>query len=107
MGAKVSYAAAPPPPPSPPPSSALLPPPGPGKEVLLEKPAAAAAADKTDWLNLPTPVKYEEIQREALSKWTTTSTNLPSPICAFACLLACTARGPDHGWVEWPAFLSV
>lgn len=66
MGAKVSYAAAPPPPPSPPPSSALLPPPGPGKEVLLEKPAAAAAADKTDWLNLPTPVKYEEIQREAL-----------------------------------------
>ena len=25
--------------------------------------------DAVDWLNLPCPVKYEEIQRENISKW--------------------------------------
>eukprot|EP00246_Nothoceros_aenigmaticus_P003547 TRINITY_DN14724_c0_g1_i1.p1 TRINITY_DN14724_c0_g1~~TRINITY_DN14724_c0_g1_i1.p1 ORF type:complete len:377 (+),score=46.93 TRINITY_DN14724_c0_g1_i1:139-1131(+) len=63
MGASVSYAAAPPPPPPPSlPQGPPLPPaaPAPGKEV--EK----ASSERTDWLKLPTPVKYEEIQREAL-----------------------------------------
>eukprot|EP00250_Pteridium_aquilinum_P033850 c6487_g1_i1 orf=684-1685(-) len=64
MGGMISYAAAPPPPlPLPPPPS---PPPPP-----LASEASAPAADeekaeeKTDWLNLPCPVAYDELQREA------------------------------------------
>lgn len=32
--------------------------------------------DAVDWLNLPCPVKYEEIQRENISKWN--ESTLPS-----------------------------
>ena len=31
--------------------------------------SAAKDVDAVDWLNLPCPVKYEEIQRENISKW--------------------------------------
>nr|CAB3476893.1 unnamed protein product [Digitaria exilis] len=71
MGSSASHAGAPPPPPpSPPPSPAYgaqppfaaadaAPPPKPHEEE------AAEAEQKVDYLNLPCPVPYEEIQREA------------------------------------------
>ncbi|KAF8724223.1 hypothetical protein HU200_021244 [Digitaria exilis] len=74
MGSSASHAGAPPPPPpSPPPSPAYgaqppfaaadaAPPPKPHEEE------AAEAEQKVDYLNLPCPVPYEEIQREAFSK---------------------------------------
>ncbi|MQL71307.1 hypothetical protein Taro_003618 [Colocasia esculenta] len=65
MGASVSHAAAPPPPPpvAPPPPAhplglaAVLPPQTEEKD---------GAAEKVDYMNLPCPVPFEEIQREAL-----------------------------------------
>ncbi|KAG2588006.1 mitochondrial import receptor subunit TOM40-1-like [Panicum virgatum] len=61
MGSSVSHAAAPPPPAygAPPPFAAAdaAPPPKPHEEE--------AAEEKVDYLNLPCPVPYEEIQREA------------------------------------------
>lgn len=61
MGSSVSHAAAPPPVPS---SSAavLVPPPPPSDPKEIDK----KADENVDWLNLPCPVPYEEIQREAL-----------------------------------------
>ncbi|KAJ7519975.1 hypothetical protein O6H91_20G062000 [Diphasiastrum complanatum] len=67
MGGNISYAAAPPPPPvpaSPGLRHALGPPPSTPDHP--EKDTAKKVEDKVDWLNLPCPVKYEEIQREAL-----------------------------------------
>ncbi|KAJ7110698.1 hypothetical protein O6H91_Y570400 [Diphasiastrum complanatum] len=67
MGGNISYAAAPPPPPVPasPGLRHALPSP-PSTPIDPEKETAKKDADKVDWLNLPCPVKYEEIQREAL-----------------------------------------
>eukprot|EP01018_Ginkgo_biloba_P008963 Gb_29141 [translate_table: standard] len=65
MGASVSHAAAPPPPP-PSVSGASVPPPvhplgtpPPGEGDMKGK-------DKVDWLNLPCPIPFEEIQREVM-----------------------------------------
>ena len=75
MGNKISHAASapitpPPPPLGPQPGVAGLPPDvhtgGSPAEGAGETPAAAP--EKVDYLNLPCPVKYEEIQREALSE---------------------------------------
>ena len=70
MGSSVSHAAAPPPPAygAPPPFAAAdaAPPPKPHEEEVAE--------EKVDYLNLPCPVPYEEIQREAFSK-----SPVPSP----------------------------
>jgi mitochondrial import receptor subunit TOM40 len=64
MGSSVSHAAAPPPAAygAPPPFAAAdaAPPPKPHEEEVAE--------EKVDYLNLPCPVPYEEIQREAFSK---------------------------------------
>ncbi|THU54319.1 hypothetical protein C4D60_Mb10t23830 [Musa balbisiana] len=63
MGSSVSHAAAPPPPlpsPSPPPSSVGL------AAALPPKQDEKAEPEKVDWLNLPCPIPFEEIQREAL-----------------------------------------
>jgi hypothetical protein len=35
--------------------------------------SATKDVDAVDWLNLPCPVKYEEIQRENISKWNQSS----------------------------------
>ncbi|OEL13476.1 Mitochondrial import receptor subunit TOM40-1 [Dichanthelium oligosanthes] len=64
MGSSVSQAAAPPPPPPPPAYGA--PPPFAAAEAPPPKPHEEEAAEqKVDYLNLPCPVPYEEIQREA------------------------------------------
>ncbi|CAI7896054.1 unnamed protein product [Closterium sp. NIES-54] len=76
MGANVSHAAAAPSAPPPPPIAPAGVPPPPAGPVGLQQvvPPADAAGnvekpqEKVDYLNLPCPVKYEEIQREALSK---------------------------------------
>ncbi|KAJ8477776.1 hypothetical protein OPV22_021503 [Ensete ventricosum] len=63
MGSSVSHAAAPPPPPpspSPSPSSVGL------AAALPRKQDEKAEPEKVDWLNLPCPIPFEEIQREAL-----------------------------------------
>ncbi|RRT66252.1 hypothetical protein B296_00007863 [Ensete ventricosum] len=65
MGSSVSHAAAPPPPPpspSPSPSSVGL------AAALPRKQDEKAEPEKVDWLNLPCPIPFEEIQREALSE---------------------------------------
>lgn len=62
MGSSVSHAAAPSPPP-PPASPAGLAVALPPKEAEKEK-----KPEKVDYLNLPCPVPFEEIQREALSE---------------------------------------
>ncbi|CAI5523775.1 unnamed protein product [Closterium sp. Naga37s-1] len=74
MGANVSHAAAAPSAPPPPPiapAGVPLPPAGPVGLQQVVPPADAAGnaekpPEKVDYLNLPCPVKYEEIQREAL-----------------------------------------
>ncbi|CAI5472006.1 unnamed protein product [Closterium sp. Yama58-4] len=74
MGANVSHAAAAPSAPPPPPIAPAGVPPPPAGPVGLQQvvPPADAAGnaekppEKVDYLNLPCPVKYEEIQREAL-----------------------------------------
>ncbi|CAA7390666.1 unnamed protein product [Spirodela intermedia] len=65
MGISISHAAAPPPPPpvAPPPAHPL------GLGVVLPPPAEEKkddTAEKVDYTNLPCPVPFEEIQREAL-----------------------------------------
>jgi mitochondrial import receptor subunit TOM40 len=82
MGSSVSQAGAPPPPPptyasTPPPfapaaadAAFATPPPKPHEEEATE--------EKVDYLNLPCPVPYEEIQREAFSK---------SPVFLSPCLI--------------------
>ncbi|KAG6503134.1 hypothetical protein ZIOFF_035424 [Zingiber officinale] len=65
MGSSVSLAAAPPPPVAPPPAlpvglAQVLP------QKAEEKGDGKAAPEKVDWLDLPCPVPYEELQREAL-----------------------------------------
>ncbi|XP_073114442.1 mitochondrial import receptor subunit TOM40-1 [Elaeis guineensis] len=59
MGSSVSHAAAPPPPPSPLPPAV-------GLAVALPSKAEEKSEKKVDYLNLPCPVPFEEIQREAL-----------------------------------------
>uniref|UniRef100_A0A0C9S9K2 TSA: Wollemia nobilis Ref_Wollemi_Transcript_56_1724 transcribed RNA sequence n=1 Tax=Wollemia nobilis TaxID=56998 RepID=A0A0C9S9K2_9CONI len=72
MGASASHAAPvppPPPPPSSPPSQTVnLPPPHPLGVLPTGESAedAAKGSDKVDWLSLPCPVPYEEVQREVL-----------------------------------------
>ncbi|THU68215.1 hypothetical protein C4D60_Mb08t01560 [Musa balbisiana] len=60
MGSSVSHAAAPPPPPPPPPAAVGL------AVALPPKQDEKAEPKNVDWLNLPCPVPFEEIQREAL-----------------------------------------
>lgn len=60
MGSSVSHAAAPPPPTASPVGLAVALPP---KDAEMEK-----KPEKVDYLNLPCPVPFEEIQREALSE---------------------------------------
>lgn len=62
MGSSVSYAAAPPPP-------FALPPQPVGLAVALPPKSEEKSASKemVDYMNLPCPVPFEEIQREALS----------------------------------------
>lgn len=60
MGSSVSHAAAPPPPP--PPAAVGL------AVALPPKQDEKAEPKNVDWLNLPCPVPFEEIQREALSE---------------------------------------
>lgn len=69
MGSSVSHAGAPPPSPAAAPTppipvglAAALPP---NPEVQGD---AKGVSEKVDWLNLPCPVAFEEIQREALSE---------------------------------------
>lgn len=64
MGGSFSYAAAPPPPlparpDAPPPPPPSMPPPPPPSDDEKKEP------QKVDWLNLPCPIAYDEIQREA------------------------------------------
>lgn len=60
MGASVSHADAPPPPPPPPhPLGAPPPPPAAAEGAMKDK-------GKVDWLNLPCPIPYDEIQREIM-----------------------------------------
>jgi mitochondrial import receptor subunit TOM40 len=75
MGSAASAAAPPPPPPADPHGAApqyghglagILPPKPEGDEKKEEK---------VDYLNLPCPVAYEEIQREALSSYPSPSTH--------------------------------
>ena len=74
MGSSVSHAAAPPPAAygAPPPFAAAdaAPPPKPHEEEVAE--------EKVDYLNLPCPVPYEEIQREAFSK--SPASAVPTPL---------------------------
>jgi len=60
----VASAAVPPPPHSAPPQAGV-PPYGPGFAGIL--PPRSEGEEKVDYLNLPCPVPFEEIQREALS----------------------------------------
>lgn len=60
MGSSISYAAAPPPPP------ANLPQHPVGLGVLLPTKTEEKIEKKVDWRNLPCPLPFEEIQREAL-----------------------------------------
>ena len=60
----VASAAVPPPPHSAPPQAGA-PPYGPGLAGIL--PPRSEGEEKVDYLNLPCPVPFEEIQREALS----------------------------------------
>lgn len=74
MGISISHAAAPPPPPPvvPPPAHPL------GLGVVLPPPAEEKkddTAEKVDYTNLPCPVPFEEIQREALSTCNTFSSS--------------------------------
>lgn len=64
MGGRVSHAAAPPPPL---PSGSRAPPPPPLPPPSSSPPAEEEKKDqeKIDWLNLPCPIAYDEIQREA------------------------------------------
>ncbi|XP_072977762.1 mitochondrial import receptor subunit TOM40-1-like [Typha angustifolia] len=64
MGSSVSHAAAPPPPPPPPP--AYTPPHPVGLAAALPPKVEEKSEKKVDYLNLPCPVPFEEIQREAL-----------------------------------------
>lgn len=83
MGSSVSHAA---PPPPPPPDSYGPPPPFAAAEAAAPpKPHEEEVAEpKVDYLNLPCPVPYEEIQREAFSKSLTPSPfHRPRLICAF------------------------
>lgn len=68
MGSSVSHGAAPPPPP-PPPAYGAPPPLAAADAPLPKSPEEEAAEQKVDYLNLPCPVLYEEIQREAFSKF--------------------------------------
>ena len=72
MGSSVSYAAAPPPPfavPAQPVGlAAALPP---------KSEEKSASKEKVDYMNLPCPVPFEEIQREALSMFR----SLITPLC--------------------------
>ncbi|MCO5560286.1 hypothetical protein L7F22_013898 [Adiantum nelumboides] len=67
MGGTISYAAAPPPPPPLP----LPPPPTPPPPPSSPDASTVSTSDEkdenqpTDWLNLPCPVAYDELQREA------------------------------------------
>ncbi|RWW78649.1 hypothetical protein BHE74_00013119, partial [Ensete ventricosum] len=61
MGSSVSHAAAPPPPPPPSPAAVGL------AVALPPKQDEKAEPKNVDWLNLPCPIPFEEIQREALS----------------------------------------
>lgn len=68
MGSSASLAAAPPPPVAPPPAlpaglAQVLP------QKAEEKGNGKGAPEKVDWLDLPCPVPYEELQREALSEF--------------------------------------
>ena len=94
MGASVSQAGAPPPPPStyasnPPPfapaaadAAFATPPPKPHEEEATE--------EKVDYLNLPCPVPYEEIQREAFSE-----SPVPPPFLLL-CLICAVDRHRDR-----------
>ena len=68
MGSAASAAVPPPPPPAQ--SQAGAPPYGPGLAgILPPRPdGEEKKEEKVDYLNLPCPVPYEEIQREAFSK---------------------------------------
>lgn len=59
MGASVSHADAPPPPPPPHPLGAPPPPPAAAEGAMKDK-------GEVDWLNLPCPIPYDEIQREIM-----------------------------------------
>ena len=63
MGSAASAAVPPPPPPAQ--AHAGAPPYGPGLAGIL--PPRPQGEEKVDYLNLPCPVPFEEIQREALS----------------------------------------
>ncbi len=76
MGGAVSYAAA-----------ALQPSPADAKEERDNN-----CVDSVDWLNLPCPVKYEEIQRENISKIRFLSPSFP-PLPLVAC------QGERHGLI--------
>ena len=66
MGSAASAAVPPPPPPAQ--SQAGAPPYGPGLAgILPPRPQGEEKEEKVDYLNLPCPVPFEEIQREALS----------------------------------------
>lgn len=69
MGSAASAAVPPPPPPVQP--QASVPPYGPGLAgILPPKPEGEVKEEKkVDYLNLPCPVPFEEIQREALSSF--------------------------------------
>eukprot|EP00249_Psilotum_nudum_P005651 c19087_g1_i3 orf=1-273(-) len=64
MGGIISHAAAPPPPLPVTPEIPPLGPPLPG--ATLSDKAEGKKDEKIDWLNLPCPVSYEEIQRETM-----------------------------------------
>lgn len=68
MGQSISHAASAPSPPLPPPPSVAQIPPPPSPLGISPPPdtPTPAVPEKVDFLNLPCPVKYEEIQREAL-----------------------------------------
>ena len=67
MGSAASAAVPPPPPPAQ--SQAGAPPYGPGLAgILPPRPQGEEKEEKVDYLNLPCPVPFEEIQREAFSK---------------------------------------
>ena len=71
MGITTSHAApSTPPPPPPPPAVGSLPTviSPTGLQQLLPLKESETPAEKTDYLHLPCPIKYEEIQREAYSE---------------------------------------
>ena len=80
-----------------------LPPPAMGAALAKPDSAPDHPPSRPDWLNLPCPVKYEEIQRENISK----CSPRPPPLCSLARLPPLMGFLSSNACLRFCIFLSL